>query len=141
MRLSERSCFVLTEKGALDARHVCPGKAPERTKLPGNPDGNRPDADGKTVPRWDGRCRELRVQDRVVKQFNVPARNQELILAAFEELGWPPHVDDPLPPLPGVDSKQRLHDTINRLNRNQKHRLLHFRGDGWGQGIRWHLLF
>ena len=65
--------------------------------------------------------------------------NQERILAAFEEEGWPVHIDDPLPPHPEQDSKRRLHDTINSLNRNQKKRLIQFLGNGNGQGIRWEL--
>jgi len=35
------------------------------------------------------------------------------------------------------DSKRRLHDTINSLNRNQKQSLIRFLGDGKGEGIRW----
>jgi hypothetical protein len=37
------------------------------------------------VPNWDGRERVLRLGDWVVKKFQVPARNQELVLAAFQE--------------------------------------------------------
>ena len=77
--------------------------------------------------------------DIVVKQFKVPALNQERILAAFEEEGWPVHIDDPLPPHPEQDPKRRLHDTINSLNRNQKNPLIRFLGNGNGQGIRWEL--
>jgi hypothetical protein len=72
-----------------------------------------------------------------VKRFKVPARNQELILTAFEEEEWPSQLDDPLPPTARVDSKQRLHDAIVRLNRKQKQELLVFRGDGTGRGIIW----
>jgi hypothetical protein len=32
-----------------------------------------------------------------------------------------------------------LHDTINTLNRHQKHLLVHFLGDGTGEGVRWEL--
>ena len=89
------------------------------------------------IPKWDGQRQELRLRDIVVKQFKVPAINQERILAAFEEEGWPVLIDDPLPPHPGQDPKRRLHDTINSLNRNQKHALLRFLGDGKGEGVRW----
>ncbi len=75
----------------------------------------------------------------VVKQYKVPAPNQERVLAAFEEEGWPVHIDDPLPPSNDQDPKRRLHDTINSLNRNQKRSLLRFIGDGSGQGLRWEL--
>jgi hypothetical protein len=45
-----------------------------------------------------------------------------------------------LPPNSEQNSKRRLHDTINSLNRNQKQNLLRFTGDGSGQGIRWELV-
>jgi len=62
-----------------------------------------------------------------------------MILTTFEEEKWPPKVDDPLPPHAEIDAKQRLHDTIKSLNRGQKRKLIRFRGDGTGQGIRWEL--
>ena len=34
----------------------------------------------------------------------MPALNQEIILAAFQEDGWPAHIDDQLPPAAGVDA-------------------------------------
>jgi hypothetical protein len=70
----------------------------------------------------------------------VPAPNQELILGCFEEEGWPPRIDDPLPPHPELAAKRRLHATITTLNRHHKHRLLRFLGDGSGEGVRWELL-
>jgi len=73
----------------------------------------------------------------VVKEFRVPAQNQELVLLSFEEMNWPVLLLDPLPPKPNIDSKQRLHDTINRLNRCQTRPLIRFEGDGTGKGIRW----
>lgn len=76
----------------------------------------------------------------VVKQFKVPAPNQELILAAFQEEGWPVHIDDPLPPRAEQDTKRRLHETITSLNRHQRVRLVRFMGDGTGQGVRWELI-
>jgi hypothetical protein len=58
------------------------------------------------------------------------------LLAAFEEQHWARRIDDPLPP-GRVDRKERLHDTIKRLNRHQRHRLLHFGGDGTSEGVYW----
>jgi hypothetical protein len=87
------------------------------------------------VPVWDSQRRELRFAGKLVKQFKWPAHNQETILAAFQEEGWPPRIDDPLSPTPEIDPKRRLHDTIKCLNRNQNHRFLHFRGDGTGEGV------
>jgi hypothetical protein len=88
-------------------------------------------------PEWDKTLRELSVGKVLIKRFKVPSPNQELILDAFQEEGWPVCIDDPLPPVPELDSKQRLHDTIDRLNRSQINRRLRFRGNGNGRGIRW----
>jgi hypothetical protein len=56
---------------------------------------------------------------------------------AFEEEGWPPRIDDPLPPSPEIDAKSRLRYTIKSLNKRQKKQLIHFMGDGSGEGIMW----
>jgi hypothetical protein len=89
------------------------------------------------VPKWDNALQELRVGQILIKAFKVPAPNQEVILAAFEEERWPPRIDDPLAPVPGLEAKRRLHETITSLNRNQRHPLISFHGDGSGQGVRW----
>lgn len=68
------------------------------------------------------------------------APDQERILAVFQEESWPDRIDDPLPPVPGITPKRRLHSTIQCLNRNQKTHLLQFHGDGCGCGVRWELL-
>jgi hypothetical protein len=60
-----------------------------------------------------------------------------LILAVFEEEGWPRRIDDPLPPGHGINPKVRLHESIARLNRNQVNRTIRFGGDGYGRGVRW----
>jgi hypothetical protein len=88
-------------------------------------------------PHWDRLLRELWLGDRLVKRFRVPANNQELILTALEELGWPRHIDDPLPPSAIVDRCERLHAAIKRLNGCQAEPLLKFSGDGRGTGIFW----
>ena len=89
------------------------------------------------MPRWDCDRQELRLEEKLVKHFKTPAPNQELILATFEEIGWPIHIDDPLPPGRFHDPKRRLHDTINALNRHQIEPLVRFIGDGHGEGVRW----
>jgi hypothetical protein len=92
------------------------------------------------VPHWDPDLQELRVNGLIVKQFKVPAPNQEMVLAAFEEERWPLRVDDPLPPQADQEPKRRLHDTIVSLNRSHKHRVIRFTGDGSGEGVRWALV-
>ncbi len=54
------------------------------------------------IPHWDRDRQELRVGRVVVKRFKAPAANQETILAAFDEEGWPPRIDDPLSPCPDL---------------------------------------
>ena len=89
------------------------------------------------VPVWNRTSRTLHFGALLVKEFKVPAANQELVLSAFQEEGWPPHIDDPLPPADGIDAKRRLHHAINRLNNNHKHRVLRFFGNGNGRAVRW----
>jgi len=91
------------------------------------------------TPTWDCVRQDLRLGTNVVKEFRMHSPNQVSILTAFEEEGWPLRVDDPLPPQVDMEAKQRLHDTIKSLNRNQKRQLILFRGDGTGQGVRWEL--
>ena len=135
IRFDRRSCFVLTEAGIAFARQGSSALVIESpASLPSN-NGSPPVA----VPIWDPDRQELRLGRDLVKCFKTPAPNQELILAAFQEEGWPVHIYDPLPPHPEQDSRRRLHDTINSLNRNQKKPLLRFMGDGSGQGVRWDL--
>jgi hypothetical protein len=92
------------------------------------------------LPRWDSQRRELRFDQVVLKLFRWPAVNQETLLMAFEEEGWPARIDDPLSPQQEQDPKRRLHDTIKCLNRNHLHKIIHFRGDGTGEGVIWDLL-
>jgi hypothetical protein len=88
-------------------------------------------------PVWDKDLNRLTLGDLVVKEYKTPAPNQQLILSVFQEEGWPPRIDDPLPPHPDLEPKRRLHETIISLNRNQRNRVLQFCGDGQGEGVRW----
>ena len=95
---------------------------------------------GPHLPQWDQQCRVLRVGQCVVKQFRRPSPNQDMVLSAFQEEGWPHRIDDPLPPQGEQGPKCRLHDTIKWLNRHQEHRLIRFLGDGTGEGVCWELI-
>ena len=90
--------------------------------------------DEKT-PVWDRESRELRLGDTVVKRFKWPAENQEQVLNAFEDNGWPARIADPLPIRADICPKRRLHDTLKCLNRKQVNGLIKFRGDGTGRGV------
>jgi hypothetical protein len=61
-------------------------------------------------------------------------------LTSFQEDGWPHRIDDPIPPKPDQNQRQRLRDAISSLNKHQKCRLIRFRSDGSGQGIIWELM-
>jgi hypothetical protein len=140
LSFGKKTCFVLTETGAAFAQTALT-HSPQMLGAPVMDSFTRVAGPNQAlVPTWDRDRQELRLGQIIVKQFKVPAPNQEVILAAFQEEQWPVRIDDPLPPHPDQDPKRRLHDTINALNRNQKHALLRFLGDGSGQGVRWDLV-
>jgi hypothetical protein len=89
------------------------------------------------VPTWDAAQRVLTYGGQTVKQFSRPAVNQELVLSAFEDEGWPSRILDPLAPHLDQVSKRRLGETIRSLNLGQATPLVHFHGDGTGEGILW----
>lgn len=147
----ESLCFVLAAANVEVARRLAaPETASDATSQAGDKssvevdaiqsNGNEPDPLIRRAPEWDRDRQELRLGDVVVKRFKAPANNQEMILEAFQEEDWPPRIDDPLPPMPDLEPKRRLHDSINSLNRNQKVQLIRFFGDGSGKGVRWELL-
>jgi len=156
----DRTCFVLTDRGVSLARKCCLSTGRRTTyifesgaadfidrlfaSIDALPIGNRPAIDIvraiTLLPKWDGDRRLLMLNEDVVKKFKWLAENQEAILSAFEEEGWPPRIDDPLSPHPEQDSKRRLSDTIKCLNRKQCRPLIRFRGDGTGEGVLWELV-
>lgn len=91
------------------------------------------------VPRWDEKSRELWLGVQLLKRFRQPAQNQERILASFQELGWPPHIDDPLPGGDNVVRQERLHYAVRRLKK-QLVPLILFECDGLGKGVTWRLI-
>ena len=127
---------MITEAGAFAAGHCVVGA--------GSAVGRSSDfADivslGSHLPHWDRQHRQLSFDGCVVKRFRVPANNQEAVFSAFQQAGWPPSINDPLPYLPGQRkrAKERLHATIRCLNANQENRLLRFSGDGTGEAVIW----
>lgn len=91
----------------------------------------------QNLPVWRSEVRALVFHGRIVKRFRWPASNQEAVLNAFQEEGWPERIEDPIPPHAGQEPKRRLADTIKCLNRKQASQLIHFRGDGTGEGVIW----
>jgi hypothetical protein len=142
LALPKRTCFVITERGMSCTTELLRASAKRQSAdhHPAAASVRHVSGNGEPhvlTPTWDSDRQQLRVGRVIVKEFKVPAANQEAILAAFQEEGWCPRIDDPLAPKLNQDSKRRLHDTINSLNRNQKHSLIRFLGDGKGEGVRW----
>jgi hypothetical protein len=90
-------------------------------------------------PHWDAALRELSPGGRLVKQFHVPAKNQELILSAFQNRDWPKSIVDPLADEFDADPKTRLNDAVYRLNHKQLACLIRFHVNGQGTGLHWAL--
>jgi hypothetical protein len=142
LALSPQSCFVLSRKGMLLARAILELQGVAGNEVAENGDSNAAAQPHRILaPLWDAKRRELRLARRILKRFRVPAPNQEAVLAAFQEEGWPNCIDDPLPPKGDVSPKRRLHDTIKALNRKHRQRppLVHFLGNGTGENIVWEL--
>ena len=88
-------------------------------------------------PYWDSHHRELWLGCGLVKKIRTSAINQERLLSAFEEEHWPECVYDPLPPIGDVDPKQRLLDTVRRLNGHQLSPRIHFLITHHGEQVTW----
>jgi hypothetical protein len=136
------TCLMLSPDGAAALR----GAVAHKSTVPIFPEAANPTADHKhttsepapiVTPEWDAAHRELRLGQRIVKRYRVPARNQELVLQAFQEEGWPEFIDDPLPPLGEQAPKHRLLATIKSLNRNQLDPVIRFHGNGNGLQVHW----
>jgi hypothetical protein len=138
--LNDLCCFVLTPTGELAIRGAGTAALPLQSPALVCPNEVAHSAGGAEVPLWDKDRRLLRYGDRIVKQFKVPAPNQEIVLVSFQEEDWSVRIDDPLPRVAAIDSKRRLHDTINSLNRNQRSAVIRFSGDGSGEGVRWEVV-
>ncbi len=124
--------FVVTRSGVMwvranlrDAKtfHLCSGDVAPWT--------------GELTPFWDRENRVLSFGGQIIRRYIRSSPNQEAVLQAFEEQGWPYRIDDPLPQDHEVVPKVRLHDTIRWLNLKHESRLLRFLGDGTGEGVCW----
>ncbi len=154
LRLTDESCFTLTEEGLKLLVQSDQSETPDACRQPDgfipingqprdtNTGGLIPEFAIRTTefPVWDGMRRELRLGSVIVKKFRCRAANQESVLAAFQEDGWPARIDDPLSPVENIEPKRRLADTVKCLNRKQAKPLLKFAGDGTGEGVTWRKL-
>jgi hypothetical protein len=88
-------------------------------------------------PVWDADAGALWWNGAVVKRVYRGAPNQRLVLATFEESGWPERIDDPLHGQDGRNRKRRVRETAKSLNRGLAPATVVFHADGTGTGYRW----
>jgi hypothetical protein len=133
------TCFALTPQGALVARQArpLPATIPDCGGAWTQPAG----AAYAGQPRWDGARRALCLGQVVIKRFGGRPGNQERLLDALEEDGWPRTLDDPLPGDDGIDAPDRLRNTVKDLNRGLRGQALRFHIINNGTGISWSLEF
>lgn len=134
LTFSESTCFVLMHS---DVEIPASIRQHGTVRMPGVGESRRSVVRESCLPCWDVDRHELSFSGYLVKRFKHKSRNQETILAAFHEEGWPGAIPDPLPPNGDTDPKRRLNDTIKGLNHHQENELIRFRGDGTGEGVIW----
>jgi hypothetical protein len=151
--LSARSCIVLSKLGLASAASLYPaffvnpfaavsrGNGKFKATNGFNPQVRENNAAASPLlqikPVWNPRLRCLSLGRLIVKQYHLPAPNQEEVLTRFHNENWIEQIADPLPREAEIDPKQRLHETIAALNRHQINPVLRFMGDGTGRGVRW----
>lgn len=86
-------------------------------------------------PRWDPETGQLQYSGNLARKVKRQAKNLRAVLNAFEELGWPSRMDDPLG---GGKNPTRVNDTVKTLNTGLS--MLRFRADGRGEGYSWEII-
>src|SRR5688572_2075781 len=98
-----RSCFVLTETGfsAATRSNANAGHqgaiASMANSCADRMDSHVPQQLLVPKPLWNSDLCRLFWGNLLVKEYRAPAPNQQLVLASFQEEGWPHRIDDPLP--------------------------------------------
>jgi hypothetical protein len=128
LALDTSACFVITDEGRRLSARDSNEHATKRSDLR---------CESLLKPFWEAKRRELWLGDVLVKRFTRPARLQELVLAAFQELGWPQFIDDPLPRKSGISPQARRYDVAKNLCRAQKPLQIKFLADRHRQAIHW----
>jgi len=139
-RLSRDTAFILTDAGAAYCRTLLSSADPIASMLGQQSGSPSPTPNGRPKvidkPSWNKNHRELWYCGKLVKSYRVPARNQELVLNAFEEEHWPDFIDDPLPPTAEIEPYRRLQATVKALNRRRMNDAIDFHTTG-GDRIFW----
>ena len=138
LNFRKRSRFILNAAGAAFAGPICRKEdsvkqSAEETHeaAPGNGRGSKPE--------WDRERLQLTFNGELLMQLTLRARNLLCILDIFQEEGWPPRIDDPIPSTKRGNVKHRLRAAIERLNKNLLFPSIRFSGDGSGESICWKL--
>lgn len=132
---SDRSCFIITEKGKQQFREYLNSPDYDQLNAESQISQIQPRLAVSEKPVWDGNLRELWLGETLVKRFKWPATIQFAVLDRFQELGWPSRIENPLPVKSSICPKRRLHDAIKCLNQRKENDLIRFRGDGTGHGV------
>jgi hypothetical protein len=128
-----RDLFMLTPAGAREVRRaLAVAGADGVVEVVGPVPDQVP-----VLPHYDADLRRLTYGGLLVKELPDAAVNQEVVLLAFEEEGWPRAIDDPLPGVDGLDPRQRLKDTVTRLNHCQREVLMVFHRCGRSSRVWW----
>ncbi len=70
----------------------------------------------RSVPRWCAQTGTLSWRDKIIRHVRNDAVYLRYLLDAFAQQGWPEWIANPLPHQPGMSRKQRLRQTIEKLN-------------------------
>lgn len=125
----ERTCVVLTEKGVNLARQF---RRSRRRSSDAPEQGDRRPSK-RQVPRYVKGRRKLCVGEIVLHRYRQPAPYQEALLLECQRRRRKQGIDNPLPPVSGIDPLRHLHNTIGNLNRSLDPPLIRFRCDGAGR--------
>jgi hypothetical protein len=91
----------------------------------------------RNVPMYDGGNMLLYWRGTVIKTWDREATSQNAVLAAFEEEDWPDMILDPIWPDLEQDAKERLRETVKRLNKGLKPGTIRFFTTRLGTAVRW----
>jgi hypothetical protein len=89
----------------------------------------------RPVPNWDEQSGELTFNGQLIRKWPRMATGVYAVLNVFQELGWPPRIDDPVT---GGANPERVNNTCKSLRLDLKQ--ITFRADGSGKGYRWEAL-
>ncbi len=91
----------------------------------------------RNVPVYDSDNILLYWRGAVIKTWGREPTTQDAVLRAFEEQDWQDEILDPIPPDSEQDPKERLRETVKRLNKNLKPGTTRFFTTRSGTAVRW----